>query len=219
VGAGDIALALGVLAGAFLLGGCPTAFVIGKVFFKTDIREHGSGNVGATNAYRVLGMWPGILVVAIDILKGFLAVSIAAWASPAAWEDWLMVGAALAVVAGHTYTPFLGFDGGKGIATGTGAVLRLTPLSVAILAPVFFGVTLSTRMVSLGSLAIAILYPVTVLLLYADRPATTVFAFIAAPLVVWRHRANIRRILRGEESRISLHWRGLEEPEGSEEDA
>jgi glycerol-3-phosphate acyltransferase PlsY len=217
--AGSISVALAVLVGAYLIGGIPTAYVIGKVVFKTDIREHGSGNVGATNAYRVLGMWPGLTVVVLDVLKGFLAVAVAALVSPEAWEDWLMVGAALAVVAGHTYTPFLGFAGGKGIATGTGAVLRLTPWSVALLAPVFFGVTLTTRIVSLGSLAIAVLYPFTVLLLYPDRPATTVFAFIAAPLVIWRHRGNIARIFRGEEPRISLHWRGVERAEEEGQDA
>ncbi len=195
-------IAAGIAVASYLIGGIPSAFLVGRAAKGIDIRRHGSGNVGATNAFRVLGTPLGIAVAVADVLKGFVPVLIARLLAPAGWQDALMVAAAMAAVLGHTFPPFLSFRGGKGVATAAGALFVLTPLSMSVLVPVFALVILVTRMVSAGSLTVAVAYPVTVFLWYGDRPVTIVFSFAAAALVLWRHRGNIARIAKGTERRI-----------------
>jgi glycerol-3-phosphate acyltransferase PlsY len=213
----DTLLAVLVIAGSYVVGGIPFAYLVGRVFFRTDVRTHGSGNVGATNVYRTFGPVPGVLVLLLDMLKGFVPVAVAAQVGPASWGDWIMISASLAAVLGHTFTPFLGLSGGKGVATAAGALIRLTPLSVAVLLPLFLLLTIPTGIISLGSVVIAALYPVSVLVFYADRPAVVTFSIAAAMLVLWRHRTNIRRLFRGEEKRLRPgRWRGRSRERGGE---
>ena len=213
--AATVAGTAAALLAAYLIGGIPGAYVVGRLARGVDIREHGSGNVGTTNAFRVLGPWPALWVLIIDIAKGAVAVLVAPpifrlvsgaipaqAAAPEYFASALALLAALAAIAGHTYTPFLAFRGGKGIATAAGALLVLTPIAVLILIALFATIVLATRLVSLASIVIALLYPPLVYLLYRDVPGALAIATLAAALVIWRHRSNIGRLARGEERKI-----------------
>ena len=182
------------------------------LFRSIDPREHGSGNLGATNVFRVLGARAGGMTLALDAAKGALAVLVSTLvvtdALGAAARDWTAVGAMMFAVLGHAYSPYIGFKGGKGVATSAGGLLVLTPLAVAIELLLFVAVTATTRMVSLGSVVIAIAYPVLVFVLYPWSPSLMTVSVVLAALVLWRHRTNIVRIARGEESRVSLSRRG-----------
>jgi glycerol-3-phosphate acyltransferase PlsY len=203
----DVLITIGLLVGAYLVGGVPFSFLVGRVFYGTDIRERGSGNVGATNVYRVLGWKAGLFVAVLDVAKGYVPVALVALWAPDAGDP-ILIGASLAAVLGHTYTPYLALHGGKGVATAAGALLRLTPWSVAVLFPVFALTLATTRIVSVASLVIAVGYPVTVLVFYSDRPIVVGFSFATAALVVWRHRSNITRLIAGTESAIFGKDRG-----------
>lgn len=198
---------------AYLLGGIPWSLIIGRRFFGIDPRDHGSGNLGATNTLRVLGARAGAAVFALDIAKGAAAVAMAMLLVPSGvldpvFRDWVLIGAGMASIVGHSYSPYVKLAGGKGVATAAGAIAVLMPLAWPVLFLSFVLVVVLSKMVSLGSVLMAIEFPVLILLLYRDRPAFVTFAFVAAALVLWRHRANIGRIIRGEESRISLSDRG-----------
>lgn len=185
--------------GAFLLGSIPTGYLVAKYFKKIDIREHGSGNVGATNVSRVLGRGLGLYVFTMDFLKGFLPVIIfrnefGQAPSLDSWAVWVGFGAIL----GHIYTPFLGFKGGKGIATGAGVVCSGTPL-IFILAISIWGLFfLVTRIVSLSSLVALFVLTASALLFPLDVKER-IFLLTISALGVWTHRPNIWRLLRGEE--------------------
>lgn len=201
-----------VVVASYLIGGVPWALIIGKRFYGIDPREHGSGNLGATNVFRVLGARAGGTTLALDALKGALAVLVSSFVVTdtfgIAARDWTAVGAMMVAVLGHAYSPYIGFKGGKGVATSAGGLLVLTPLAVAIELLLFVAVTATTRMVSLGSVVIAIAYPVLVFVLYPRSPSLMTVSVVLAALVLWRHRTNIVRIARGEESRVSLSRRG-----------
>jgi len=191
---------------AYLMGGVPWALIIGKLFFRVDVRERGSGNLGATNVMRVLG-WPAALcTLMLDVGKGALAVWVAGAIvpTPGLAHELAMLGATFAAIAGHSFSPYIGFKGGKGVATGAGALLVLTPLAWPILFLTWLAVIALTRIVSLGSVIIAVEFPILVLWLYYGDWLLLVLAVITAGLVVWRHSANIGRIIRGDESRISF---------------
>lgn len=205
--------AVGSLALAFLIGAIPWSLIIGKRFYGVDPREHGSGNLGATNVFRLLGARAGIVTLLLDAAKGALAVVIAGLvvklsSYPQEAQDWFQVLAMMAAVLGHSYSPYIGFKGGKGVATSAGALAVLTPLAILIELGVFVLVVASSRMVSLGSVVVAFTYPVLVLMLYPGRLPITITIFVLAALVIWRHRTNIVRIARGEERRISFSERG-----------
>jgi glycerol-3-phosphate acyltransferase PlsY len=210
------------LAGAFLIGAIPFAVAVSRWFYRLDIREYGSGNAGATNVFRVLGWKAGLVVMLLDVLKGTLA---AAWAialtrgvySPAA-EDWLVIAAAVLAMLGHSYSPFVAFRGGKGIATAAGALILIIPEAWFLLCALFVVVALASRMVSLASVSIAVLLPFTCLWLYPDRPAVIITSFAAAALAIWRHRSNIARMVRGEEARISWREQGQRIRKGGDTD-
>lgn len=189
----------------FLLGSIPTAYLVGKAH-GVDIRKHGSGNVGMTNAWRVLGWKAGVAVGAVDILKGYVA---AAWVSRLAVAGGMdpvyagiLTGAA--AILGHVFTPWLRFRGGKGVAAGAGVFLGLMPIPTGICVAVFAVAFLSTWTVSVGSLSAAAALPLSVFLL--DRltgleyhPALQWLSVALALFVFWTHRANIKRLLRGQE--------------------
>jgi len=195
------------VAAAFSLGSVPFAVITSRLFFRTDIRQHGSGNPGATNVLRVHGVPAGVGVLMFDFAKGVAGVLVARMivasysGDP---HDWVLVAAALASIAGHTFSPFIGFRGGKGVATAAGAIAVLMPGAFAVMA-VTFAITLAiARTVSLCSVLLALELPVLMLVIYGDRTPLVLFGIAASALVLWRHHANIKRILRGEESRIGV---------------
>ncbi|HET6351191.1 MAG TPA: glycerol-3-phosphate 1-O-acyltransferase PlsY [Coriobacteriia bacterium] len=202
-----------VLVGAYLLGAIPWSLVVGKRFYGIDPREHGSGNLGATNVFRVLGARAGGATLVLDAGKGALAVGLAkllvsSQAFGVTAADWVAVGAMAASVLGHAYSPYIGFKGGKGVATSAGALAVMTPLGLVIELAVFAAVIATSRIVSLGSVVVAITYPILVLMMYPDSLPTIVTVFALAALVLWRHRTNIVRIVRGEENKLSFSRRG-----------
>ena len=196
------------LALSYLLGSFPSAIVIGKLFFGRDPRLEGSGNSGGTNAFRVFGWKAGLAVALIDVAKGAAAAGIV---SRLADPSFLPAGGATllcgcAATVGHVWTVFAGFKGGKGVATAAGAVLVCAPLGLAVALLAFALVLLSTGIVSLSSMAAATSFSATVLVsAFLGAPTSgwlIGFAFFAAPFIVFTHRANIRRLLAGEEKRF-----------------
>lgn len=183
------------LATSYFLGSIPTSLLVGKAH-GIDVRTIGSGNVGATNLYRALGLGPAVGAAVADIAKGFApAFLFPRWdGRPAAWA----AAYGLAAVAGHIWPVWLRFRGGKGMATGAGAFLGLAPLATLIALAMWAAAVIATRTVSIGSLLAATSLPI---LVWATVPAPHVVgvAVAAAALVWWTHRANVRRLLRGEE--------------------
>lgn len=194
---------------AYLLGSIPTGFLAGYWLENIDIRDYGSGSTGATNVLRVLGTKAAVAVLVVDLLKGAIAVgvvkvSIAQLPSLALsehWAAWLVVFSALAAVFGHSKSIWLGFSGGKSVATSLGALLMMTP-SVALAGVAVFGFTLGTsRMVSLSSLMSAIAINIF-MITFGEPMPYIIFAVCAALYVLWRHRTNVERILAGTEPKI-----------------
>jgi glycerol-3-phosphate acyltransferase PlsY len=188
---------------AFLLGSIPTGYLVARAK-GVDIRQHGSGNIGATNVFRTLGKPLGVFVFVIDALKGFAAVWLALrFGGSSAWPGIL---AAVAVIAGHNYTPWLGFKGGKGIATSAGVLLALMPWAVLIIAVVWFLVFPFSRYVSLASICAAAALPLAVGALWfagCDGNAPLLgFSLVISALAIWRHRSNIGRLRNGTEPRF-----------------
>lgn len=195
------------LVGAYLLGSLPNAVWIGKAFFGIDVREHGSGNAGATNALRVLGTKTGILVLLLDALKGVAAVALGwmvkdAFTNPNLFSMFqLLLG--LFALLGHVFPVFAGFRGGKGIATLAGIGTILFPGAVLICLGVFVAIFLPTRYVSLGSIAASLVFPIAVI--WITGPATLpaiIFSLLVGVFVPLTHRKNIRRLIKGTENRI-----------------
>ena len=186
-------------AAAYLIGAIPIGFFIARAFGIEDIRRHGSGNIGMTNVLRTAGTTPAVLTLVGDVLKGAVAVAVGAYV--AGVEPTGSAVAAVAAVVGNCWSVFLKFRGGKGVATGLGAMLRLVPWAVAPAAAVFIVVVATTRYVSLGSLLGAIGVPVVALVL--GYPAVSVAASaIVTVVVVARHHQNISRLLSGTEKRF-----------------
>lgn len=183
---------------AYFIGSIPFAYIIVKLVKKIDIRTVGSGNAGATNAARVLGKWGFISVFLLDALKGFLPVFISLHYYG---QTMITLIVAAVVVLGHTYTVFLGFKGGKGVATGAGVFLALAPAEIGIGLVVFIIVFLATKMVSAGSILASITLLIAVCLMsnwFALKVLTAVIVFF----VIFKHRSNIVRIIKGEENKF-----------------
>jgi len=186
---------------AYLCGATPTSYWVGRTFFRLDLREHGSGNLGATNTFRVMGWRAALPVMAVDVFKGFAPV----WFFPPLVDasfGWTLAFGGAAIV-GHIFSVWVGFRGGKGVATSGGVFLALAPLAVLGGFLVWVAVTFATRYVSVGSMAAALSLPVFVWL--TDAPGgmpLRVFTAGLALFVVWAHRTNVRRLLRGEENRF-----------------
>ncbi len=194
---------------AYLIGSIPTALIISRKFFGIDIRDYGSGNMGATNTYRVLGSKYGTIVMVFDILKGIFAVSLFTFL-PYYFHHELertnfMIGLGLAAVLGHVFPIFAGFKGGKGVATLFGMVLAVQPLVAVSCVGVFILVLYLTRYVSLSSILGAMMLPVSVLWIWNEHEVMyRIFALLVAFMVVLTHQKNIGRILRGVESRMPI---------------
>jgi glycerol-3-phosphate acyltransferase PlsY len=189
-------LTLAALVGAYLVGAVPVGFLVARAL-GVDVRRHGSGNIGATNVLRSVGRGPAIATLLADVGKGYVAAWIGSLAGPE--PMWTGVGAVLAV-AGNCWPVFLRFKGGKGVATGLGACLRIAPLAIIPAAAVFAVVLASFRYVSLASLCAALGLPFAVLAFYPLPLAAA--AGVIALIVIGRHHANIGRLLAGTESRL-----------------
>lgn len=193
---------------AYLLGSIPSAVWLGKLLKGIDIREHGSGNAGATNMIRVLGTWIGIVVLIVDMLKGFLAVRVAAQFPTAATfmgdQDFLMVIMAMMAVLGHIFPVLAGFKGGKGVATFLGTALGLFPLTFACTIGVFLIIFSLTRLVSLGSIISGLSMPLLAGLVFNETPVMIAYAIGVALVIPITHRRNIVRLLSGTEKKLSL---------------
>jgi glycerol-3-phosphate acyltransferase PlsY len=184
---------------AFLIGSIPTAYWYARYFHKLDIRQHGSGNIGATNSLRVLGKKAGVIVLIIDLLKGLIPVLIAKNMDFTP-ESTLIVG--VFAVLGHLFSPFMGFKGGKGIATAFGVILGFSPLA-ALLCVVAFGlVYYFTRFVSLGSLLGVLVFLIFTLIQFKDNLTVQLLAAGLTVLLFFSHRENIKRLLSGTEGKV-----------------
>lgn len=185
---------------SYIGGSIPTGLWIGLIFYKKDIRNFGSGNIGATNAYRVLGKIPGIVALIVDLLKGFIPAFIAKLYF--SQYPYLGLLAGISAIFGHMFSLFLKFKGGKGVATGTGVYLALAPIPTLLTGIIFLIAVGTTRMVSMGSITSAIGLAILTLIFYPNDYAFVFCTFLVAITVVYKHRANIKRILKGEENRI-----------------
>ncbi|MCD6063489.1 MAG: hypothetical protein K0R82_1400 [Flavipsychrobacter sp.] len=193
---------------AYLIGSIPTAVWVSKRVYGIDIREHGSGNAGATNTFRILGSKAGSAVMLIDMLKGFIAVKLSIL-SAFSWNSEpfvnLQVALGLAAVLGHIFPIWADFRGGKGIATLFGMILGIQPLVAVSLVGVFLFMLYTTRYVSLSSISASIAFPLLILFIFREPEMSyRVFAIATACLVVLTHYKNINRLLNGSESKVPL---------------
>lgn len=187
-----------LIVAAYVVGSIPTGLIFGKLIWKKDLRRFGSKNIGATNAWRVIGKKAGLLIFVLDFLKGQIGVLIGCclFATPGA-----MVAGGLFAMLGHIFPLFLGFKGGKGVATGLGVISTLMPKVTAIVVIVWLILVLITRYVSVGSIVAALLTPI--LAAVFKVPAVFfAFALAAAVVIIWRHRENIARLRAGRENKI-----------------
>jgi acyl phosphate:glycerol-3-phosphate acyltransferase len=199
-----------ILVGSYILGSIPVGYLAGQLA-GVEIRNLGSGNVGATNVVRVLGKKYGYPVFALDFLKGFGAVRISmliATGPPPEWNSPEMFGiaAAISCVIGHSYPPWLKFKGGKGVATSAGALFALTPIGGLIGVAIWIVIFRLTRYVSLASVTAAVVLPIVILVISRrneDAKAIFYFSICVAAIVIWRHRSNLSRLVRGTEPRFS----------------
>jgi acyl phosphate:glycerol-3-phosphate acyltransferase len=197
-----------VVGAGYLLGGVPFGAIVSRRMGGIDITTFGSGNTGATNVFRALGWRPALIVAVLDVAKGAVPALLALLIADKAWAadgvDLLIIAAGVAAMAGHMFSPYFRLRGGKGIATAAGAILVLMPKAFLALVIIFVVGNLVIRIVSVVSLLSASAVPFLILWLYPQRPVLLYFALVVVLLVVWSHRANIRRLLRGEEPRITM---------------
>jgi len=210
-----------LLVASYLLGAIPSSYIAGRLAKGIDLREHGSGNLGASNTFRVLGARVAAPVMAFDVAKGWFPTwFFPLWDTAFAWEWALAYGAA--AIVGHVFPVYMSFRGGKGVATASGVFAALAPTSVATALLVWLIVLALFRMVSLASISAAIALVAVLLAVETRAPVVWLGAAIAA-FVIFAHRSNIRRILRGEEFRFGRSDRGRElskmETPSREEDA
>jgi len=192
---------------SYLVGATPTSYLVGKALHGVDLREHGSGNLGATNAFRVLGWRSALPVMVVDVAKGFVPVALFPGLVGARFAWALAFGAA--AILGHMFSIWVRFRGGKGVATSAGVFLALAPGAVGGAAVVWLLVLVGTRYVSLASISAAICLPLFVRL-SSGGAGEGLFGFTVAlaAVVVWAHRSNLRRLIKGQEHRIGSARRG-----------
>lgn len=227
------AISIAAVVGAYLVGAIPFGFIVVKSLKGVDIRSVGSGNIGATNVARLAGMKVGMLVLLLDIIKGFLPVTVVPFAAIAVARGStqadgtidllrriiaepglsdLRILCGLAAIAGHVWTVFLRFKGGKGVATALGVLLGLAPWATLSALFLWAVVVRTTGYVSVGSMTAAVALPVVFLALYYERLGDQwrLFALtiVVSLIVIVRHRGNIKRLISGHEERIPAKWRG-----------
>lgn len=207
--AGTVLRIVVAIAFGYLVGGIPFGVIVARGIYKVDLTKTGSGATGGTNVLRTLGWKAAAPVMALDILKGTLAAAVALWLTVGSgWgqdaRDLLVIAGGASAMLGHIYSPFNKLRGGKGVATGAGALVVLMPL---VLLPCLVGFLVAvflTRRNSVGSLTAAVILPVAGWLLYPGRGVLLGFSIGAVLLVFWAHRANIGRLMRGEEPRTTI---------------
>ena len=197
-----------VLLGSYLVGGVPFSYLAGLRTLGIDLRQHGSGNLGASNTYRILGARIAIVVLVLDVLKGLMPVVLARAYDVGGEQPYHELVAAIGAVLGHLFSPYLRFSGGKGIATSAGAFAGLAPWAFACALVVFASVFAARRIVSLASLSGAITLPVAVYV--TGRVGLETFystvlwgSVLVMVVVIVKHRSNIRRLLAGTEPRLA----------------
>jgi glycerol-3-phosphate acyltransferase PlsY len=194
---------------AYLLGSIPTSVWISRAFFDIDIREHGSGNAGATNTFRVLGVKAGIVVFIVDILKGFGAVNLIHFTNYYIPDsgDYINIQLLLGISAmiGHIFPIYVGFRGGKGVATLFGVICAISLYPTLIMAGVFLVTLIATRYVSLASMVSGLSFPVLIIVIFKETtPTLVIFSLIMAILMLFTHQKNIERLLAKEEKKANL---------------
>jgi glycerol-3-phosphate acyltransferase PlsY len=196
-----VTAALPWLVASYLLGAIPTSYLAGRLFRGIDLRDHGSRNLGATNLYRVLGWRYAIPVGLFDAAKGLIPVTL--FAPRASSSDLFALVCGLTAVVGHAFSVFVGFKGGKGVATAAGVMLGLAPIALAVATAVWAVLVFTTGYVSLGSIAAAAVFPVAVMLFDPPAEAGMLWLDVAvAAAIIWFHRGNIQRLLKGTENRF-----------------
>ncbi len=185
----------------------PSAVWIGRSFYNIDVREYGSGNAGATNTFRVLGFKAGVVVLLMDIAKGFIA----AYFVPKLLADYpqeeyinLQLACSIAALMGHIFPVYVGFRGGKGVATMLGILIGVHPAAAAVCASVFLLMFLTTRYVSLSSMTAGITFPVIIMVFYSTNTNINLFSLAVAIMVLITHQRNIERLIAREESKVNL---------------
>ena len=210
-------LTLTTLLLAYLTGAIPTSVWVGKVFYNIDIREHGSGNAGATNTMRVLGVKIGLPVLLFDIFKGWLAVKYAVILKvfEAGSQEWMMLSIALGIVAviGHIFPVYVGFRGGKGVASIFGVLLALSPLATLCAGGIVLLSLFISKYVSVSSMLAGISFPLWIIIVFGtDFLSLKIFSIVVAILLIFTHKTNIKRLLRGEENKAGFlfgkRWAG-----------
>ena len=194
---------------AYLVGSLPSAVWFGKAFYGIDVREYGSGNAGATNTFRVLGKRAGIPVLIMDIAKGFAAVKLAYFIGDYESQspEFIDFELALAVcgLLGHIFPVYVGFRGGKGVATMLGILIAVHPQAALICAGVFLLTFLTSGYVSLGSILSGLTFPVIIMVFYSTNSSINIFSLAVTILILVTHQRNIERLMKGEESKVQ--WR------------
>lgn len=189
------------LIASYFLGAIPTSYLTARLFRGIDLRQHGSRNLGATNLYRVLGWRFAIPVGMLDAAKGLVPVLV--FAPRASSSELFGLVCGMTAVVGHVYSVFVGFKGGKGVATAAGVMLALTPAALGVSFAVWLVIVMLSGYVSLGSIASAAVFPVAVRLLDPPEQSAILWLDVAvAAAIIWLHRANIRRLLKGTENRF-----------------
>ena len=194
---------------AYFIGSIPTAVWVGKLFYKVDVREHGSGNAGATNVVRVLGYKAGIPVMLFDVFKGWFAVQLVKifphqFLSPDA-ITYVMIVLAVAVFLGHVFPVFAGFKGGKGVGTLAGVGIALYPFALLVVLGIFIIILVITRYVSLSSILGSLAFPFVVIFLFGEsNPGLIILSILVAVFIPLTHIKNLRRLIKGEENRFQF---------------
>lgn len=190
----------------YLLGGVPFGAIVAHKVYGADITKLGSGATGGTNVYRNFGWKAGLAVIVLDIAKASIPTAIGLFAADRAWGTdaayWLAIAAGLAAAAGHSYSPYYKLRGGKAVSSAGGIVIVLMPWAALILILFMALIIATVRIVSVASMLAALLLPVLALVLYPGNTPLLVMSIVAFLFVIWRHRSNIGRLVRGEEPRI-----------------
>jgi glycerol-3-phosphate acyltransferase PlsY len=194
---------------AYLTGAIPTSVWVGKLFFGIDVREHGSGNAGATNTIRLLGYKAGVPVLLVDVFKGWLAVQLVHLFPAGQFSPdtliYIEIGLAVAAVIGHIFPVYAGFRGGKGVGTIAGAGIALYPVALLVVLGVFIITLALTRYVSLSSILGSLVFPIAVVFVTGQHhPGLVALSVLVAVFIPLTHLKNIKRLIKGEENRFDF---------------